>query len=162
QEIGRSLLDAKRLDAAAATLKRPEAHRLKLPVDVLVSPALTHTGGERIVAINAMPPDQIGVDIGPATGRLFADAIRSAKTIVWNGPMGVFEVPEFAAGTRAVGHAVREQAAAGATVIVGGGDTVAALEQLGYAEGIGHLSTGGGASLEFLEGKTLPGVAALG
>jgi len=161
-EIGKSLLDEKRLDAARATLQRPEANRLKLPVDVLAAGGLTHTGDEEIVPIDRIPPDRIAVDIGPATARAFADAVRSARTIIWNGPMGVFEVAEFAAGTRAVAHAVRDQANAGATVIVGGGDTVAALEQLGYAEGIGHLSTGGGASLEFLEGKSLPGVAAVG
>jgi phosphoglycerate kinase len=160
-EIGRSLLDEKRVGAAAKTLKRPEANRLKLPVDVLVASGRAHAGDERIVTVDAIPADRIGVDIGPATSRQFAEILHSAKTIVWNGPMGVFEVPEFAAGTRVVAHAVRERSHAGATVIVGGGDTVAALEQLGYAEGIGHLSTGGGASLEFLEGKALPGVQAL-
>jgi phosphoglycerate kinase len=162
-EIGRSLLDEKRLPAAKETLARAqrEGRRLELPRDVLVGPALTFTGDEQIVPADRMPPDQIGVDIGSETALLFAQVIHEAKTVIWNGPMGIFEVFQFAAGTIAVAEATRQMGLAGGTAIVGGGDTVAALELLGLAEGITHLSTGGGASLEFLEGKELPGIAVL-
>jgi phosphoglycerate kinase len=162
-EIGKSLLDEKNLAATQGTLRRAQEQgwRLELPQDVLVAAGLKPTGDERVVPASQIPADRMGVDIGPETGRVFGGLVRRAQTLIWNGPMGVFEVPEFASGTRAVGQAVQAMARRGGTAIIGGGDTVAAVEQLGLAEGITHLSTGGGASLEFLEGRELPGVAAL-
>jgi phosphoglycerate kinase len=108
-----------------------------------------------------MPADQEGLDIGPETIEKFAAVIRGAKTVIWNGPMGVFEMPNFAKGTKAIADAMADATAAGAITIVGGGDSAAAVEQLGYADRMSHISTGGGASLEFLEGRVLPGLAAL-
>ena len=105
-----------------------------------------------------MPSDQMGMDIGPKTRELFADVIKNAKTVIWNGPMGVFEFPTFAEGTKAVAKAMAESEA---TTIIGGGDSAAAVKQLGFADKIDHISTGGGASLEFMEGKVLPGIAVL-
>lgn len=165
REIGRSLLDEKHLGSARATLERARAggqSRILLPVDVVAAPQLESGEGRQTVSVDAIPPDLIGVDIGPTTAERFAAEIRNGKTVIWNGPMGVFEVPEFAEGTRVVARAVREVGRGEAFTIIGGGDTVAAVEQLGFAPGVDHLSTGGGASLEFLEGRTLPGVAALG
>jgi 3-phosphoglycerate kinase len=110
------------------------------------------------VLVSQIPPDQMGLDIGAATVQAFREAVRAARTVVWNGPLGAFETPPFEQGTRAVMHALAQS---GAVSILGGGDTAAAAEQLGFADKMTHISTGGGASLEFLEGKTLPGVAAL-
>jgi phosphoglycerate kinase (EC 2.7.2.3) len=108
--------------------------------------------------VSQIPPDQMGLDIGTETARMFSEIVRTARTVVWNGPLGAFETPPFEQGTRAVMQALAES---GAVSILGGGDTAAAAEQLGFADRITHISTGGGASLEFLEGRTLPGVAAL-
>ncbi len=162
QEIGKSLLEADKLDLARQTIEQAKARGLKflLPVDHVVadkpdSAARTTLIGEG----QAIPPDKMALDIGPRTAEIFADEISAARTIVWNGPMGVFEMEPFAKGTMAVAQAVAENP--GATSIVGGGDTVSAVHQAGIAGRITHISTGGGASLEFLEGKELPGVAAL-
>jgi 3-phosphoglycerate kinase len=114
-----------------------------------------------VVPVDGIPVDWMGMDIGPATVKKFGEILHGARTVLWNGPVGVFEMPFFAAGTRGMAHALSEVTAAGGTTIIGGGDTAAAVESLGYGDKMTHLSTGGGASLEFLEGKELPGIAAL-
>ena len=160
--IGKSLVEDDKLDLARKLLEQAQSRRFRLllPVDhvVAASPTAPET---RTVDIRDTPPDMMGLDIGPRTVKLFAEALRGARTIVWNGPMGMFEKPAFAAGTLGVAKAVAQATSAGATSIVGGGDSVAALHQSGVADRISHISTGGGASLEFLAGRTLPGVAAL-
>ena len=134
---------------------------LKTPARPCVAGAFNNDAPSTIVANTAMPADQEGLDIGPETIEKFAAVIRGAKTVIWNGPMGVFEMPNFAKGTKAIADAMADATAAGAITIVGGGDSAAAVEQLGYADRMSHISTGGGASLEFLEGRVLPGLAAL-
>ena len=162
-EIGKSLLDATRIDFAEGLLRRAEADgtRLLLPVDCVVAAEMTEGAETAVVARDGIPADKEALDIGPETQALFAEEIRKAKTVVWNGPMGVFELDTFAAGTRAVAEALTQASALGATTVVGGGETAAAVTKYGYADQLSHVSTGGGASLEFLEGKELPGVAAL-
>lgn len=156
-EIGKSLLDAESLEFAAQMLSQA-GDKIRLPVDVVVAPALQPHVPTQVVPVSQIPPDQMGLDIGPETARAFGEVVRTARTIVWNGPLGAFETPPFEQGTRAVLQAVAES---GAVSILGGGDTAAAAEQLGFADKITHISTGGGAALEFLEGRELPGVAAL-
>jgi phosphoglycerate kinase len=158
-EVGRSLLEAGLVETAARLLESAEARGvgLGLPSDTVVAASPDAEAGQT-VAVAGIPPDRMGLDIGPATVAAFGAVIRESRTIVWNGPMGVFERAPFAAGTLGVARAVAE--APGLTV-VGGGDTVAAVEHAGIADRIGYLSTGGGAFLEYLEGRTLPGVAAL-
>jgi phosphoglycerate kinase len=134
--------------------------RLMLPTDAVIAPQIHHRARTQVVAVDAVPKDQMIVDIGPETRKAYTEHLAKAKTIFWNGPMGVFEVPQFAEGTNAIARTLARRSAATITV-VGGGDSVAAVEQLGLADKMTHVSTGGGASLEFLEGKTLPGVAAL-
>jgi phosphoglycerate kinase len=157
-EIGKSLLDASSLDFAKGLLCED---KILLPVDCVIAAEFSNDAPRTTVKISEIPADQEGLDIGPETIKSFAEAIKGAKTIIWNGPMGVFEMPNFATGTKAVAEAMAVATAAGATTIVGGGDSAAAVEQLGYADKMSHISTGGGASLEFLEGKPLPGVVAL-
>jgi phosphoglycerate kinase len=159
-ETGKSLVEADRVDMAKALLARA-SEKLVLPDDALVAPSLDDGAAAKAVPRNAIPADQAMFDIGPASAKKFADEIARAKTVLWNGPMGVFEKPPFDRGTKAVALALADATARGATTIVGGGDSAAAVEQLGLAEKMSHVSTGGGASLEFLEGKELPGVAAL-
>ncbi|MDN5332033.1 MAG: hypothetical protein PWP45_1258 [Tepidanaerobacteraceae bacterium] len=158
--IGRSLLEEDKVGLAKNLLKEAEEKGVKvlLPDDVVVAPEVKEGVEYRTVSVNEIPDDMIGVDIGEATRDKFAKVIKEAKTVVWNGPMGVFEIKDFAEGTLAVAKAMAES---GAVTIVGGGDSAAAVEQLGFADAMTHISTGGGASLEFLEGKELPGVAAL-
>jgi phosphoglycerate kinase len=158
-EVGRSLLEADLVPTAARILAAAQARGVQvvLPVDSVVAPSPDAPRGE-VVAVAAIPPDRMGLDIGPGTVAAFGAALRDARTVVWNGPMGVFERAPFAAGTLGLAHAV---AAAPGLSVVGGGDTVAAIQQAGVSDRIGYLSTGGGAFLEYLEGKTLPGVAAL-
>jgi phosphoglycerate kinase len=158
--IGRSLLEPDRVDAARAVLERSRSRGvpLRLPVDVVVAPGVDAVGGLRTVGIREIPEDLMGLDIGSATVTQFATALRGAKTIVWNGPMGVFEKAPFAAGTLGVARAVADS---GAFSVIGGGDTIAAVHQAGVLDRIGYVSTAGGAFLEFLEGRVLPGVAAL-
>jgi phosphoglycerate kinase len=166
--IGQSLVENDRVRDAEALNGRANLQnvRLMLPRDAVIASEVSATAMPSTVDLHDLPPDidQQGwriLDIGPETAAEYATAIREARTIVWNGPMGVFEIPAFAAGTLAVAQAVCDATRDGATSIVGGGDSVAAIEQMGLADCITHVSTGGGASLEFLEGQTLPGVAAL-
>ena len=131
--------------------------KLLLPIDTVVTKEFSNDAPSRIANRGEIAADEQGLDIGPKTCELYADAIKSAKTVVWNGPMGVFEMPNFAKGTIAVAQAMAE---IDATTIIGGGDSAAAVNQLGFGDKMSHISTGGGASLEFLEGKELPGVVA--
>ena len=159
-EIGRSLLDEPGIEAAARAMEKAQARgvRLLLPVDIVVADAFSNDANTKIVPANAIPADMEGLDIGPETIRLFCEEIRKAAMIVWNGPVGVFEMPNFAKGTRALAEAMAES---NAVTIIGGGDTAAAVTQFGLADRMSHVSTGGGASLEMLEGNVLPGLAAL-
>lgn len=159
-EIGTSLLEADKVELAAGLLKEAKAKGVKLylPVDNVVAPEFDAKATPTVVPSNAIPKDQMGMDIGPKTRKLYADVIQSAKTVIWNGPMGVFEFDAFAEGTKAVAQAMADS---DATTIIGGGDSAAAVKQMGYADKISHISTGGGASLEFMEGKVLPGIDVL-
>ncbi|MCB1314696.1 MAG: phosphoglycerate kinase [Leptospiraceae bacterium] len=163
-EIGKSLLEAEKVDLAASLLKQG-GDKLVLPVDFRVSPEMDFdnrtVGALTTVGADAIPADQMGLDIGPETIQKFCNIILNAKTIVWNGPMGVFEIAATAEGTHAVARALAEATAKGATTIIGGGDSASAVEKAGLADKVSHVSTGGGASLEFLEGRALPGVLAL-
>lgn len=158
--IGRSLLEADKQEFALEMIARAREKGVKflLPVDTLAAKEFSADAEPVVVDAMAIPDDMQGLDIGPKTVELFCGAVKGAGTIVWNGPMGVFEFDAFAGGTRAMAQAMAES---GAVTIVGGGDSAAAVEQLGFADRITHISTGGGASLEFLEGKELPGVACL-
>jgi phosphoglycerate kinase len=159
-QIGRSLFEAETLETAGEILARAEARAIPflLPVDCVAADRLEADADVRLVAADAIPDDRIGADIGPETIELFRREIARARTIVWNGPLGVFEKAPFAEGTRAVAMALAESEA---VTVLGGGETAAAAEQFGVAEKMTHVSTGGGASLEFLEGRVLPGIAAL-
>ena len=159
-ETGKSLVEPDRVELAAALLERA-GFRLTVPHDAVVSTSMDDAAGAHAVKRDAIPADQAMFDVGPDTMQSYARAILSAKTILWNGPMGVFEKPPFDAGTRAVAEAMAKATAAGATTIVGGGDSAAAVAEAGLERRMSHVSTGGGASLEFLEGKPLPAVAAL-
>ena len=162
-EVGTSLVDNEKIDYCAEMLKKAESlgKQLLLPVDTTIAAEFPNPiDGEITVSVvpsDAIPADQMGLDIGPKTAVLYAEAVKTAKTVVWNGPMGVFENPILAKGTIAVAKALAET---DATTIIGGGDSAAAVNQLGFGGQMTHISTGGGASLEFLEGKELPGVAA--
>ncbi|MDP3893784.1 phosphoglycerate kinase [Nocardioides sp.] len=163
-QVGRSLLEEDQLDVCRAYLQRAQESGVEiiLPTDVVVD--TTFPSGDReptpdVVAADAIPADALGLDIGPESGKAFAAALSDARTVFWNGPMGVFEVEAFAEGTRAVAQALTQ---VDGLTVVGGGDSAAAVRQLGFDEGaFGHISTGGGASLEYLEGKELPGIAVL-
>jgi phosphoglycerate kinase len=163
KEIGKSLLEEDRIQMAADILQDFQAAHCKLllPEDVLIADRLEPGASTTIVDIDQIPVDGIGVDIGPRTAARFIKIIQSAKTVVWNGPMGVFEIPEFAEGTKEIAQSLAEVTAQGVTTVVGGGDSAAAVKKYHLTEQLSHVSTGGGASLEFLEGKVLPGVAAL-
>ena len=157
-EIGKSLLDAESVDYAAGLL-RDNPTKILLPTDVVVAAEFKPDSVATTVKVNQMPADQIGLDIGPHSAGMFTSVILEAGTVIWNGPMGVFEMDAFANGTKSVAFAMAESTG---LTIVGGGDSAAAVEKFGYADSMSHVSTGGGASLEFLEGKELPGIAALG
>lgn len=156
-EIGKSLLDADNIDYTRRLLaEAPD--KIALPTDVVVATELNPGAKTSVVPIDRIPDNAIGADIGPETSKRFASIIKTAGTVLWNGPMGVFEMDPFAAGTKAVGEAMADSSA---MTIVGGGDSAAAADKFGFADRMTHVSTGGGASLEFLEGKELPGIAAL-
>ncbi|MGI6739569.1 MAG: phosphoglycerate kinase [Christensenellales bacterium] len=158
--IGKSLLEEDKIELAKNLLEKAEEKNVKLllPVDTLIADDFSNDANTDVVKTGEIPDDWQGLDIGSKTRELFASEIKKAKTVVWNGPMGVFEMPTFAKGTKAIAKAMAE---CGGTTIVGGGDSAAAVESMGFGDKISHISTGGGASLEFLEGKELPGVKAL-
>jgi phosphoglycerate kinase len=159
--VGKSLVEDDRLDSARAVTARAQQRgvRLELPVDHVVAPKLEAGAATEVLAVtDAGIGDRMGLDIGPKSAALYAEVVKTAKTVIWNGPMGVFEIPEFAKGTEAVARAV---AAVDGTTIIGGGDSISAINKVGVADQVSHISTGGGASLEFLGGQVLPGVAAL-
>lgn len=160
EEVGKSLLEEDYKEYALEMEKKAEEKGVKLliPIDTVVADDFSNDANFKVVGRGEIPADMEGLDIGPETEKLFADAIAGAKTVVWNGPMGCFEMPNFAKGTIAVAEAMAKLE--GATTIIGGGDSAAACNQLGFGDKMTHISTGGGASLEFLEGKELPGVAA--
>ena len=164
KEIGNSLVDDEKIDYCKEMMAKAESmgKKLLLPIDTTVAAGFPNPIDAEIevtyVDADAIPADMEGLDIGPKTAAMYADAVKSAKTVVWNGPMGVFENPTLAAGTIAVAKALAETEA---TTIIGGGDSAAAVNQLGFGDKMSHISTGGGASLEFLEGKVLPGIACL-
>ncbi|MDN5558430.1 MAG: phosphoglycerate kinase [Ruaniaceae bacterium] len=161
KEIGKSLLDAGQIETVKGFLATAEEKgvELVLPVDVVVAPIFDKDATPTVVSVDAIPADEMGMDLGPKSREIYAAKVAASKTVVWNGPMGVFEFPAFAEGTKAVAKALSE---ADAFTIVGGGDSAAAVRILGFDEStFSHISTGGGASLEFLEGKELPGIAVL-
>jgi phosphoglycerate kinase len=160
-EVGKSLLEEDQLDTCRSYLQRAEESGVKivLPTDIVVAPEFKADATPSVVPADGMPADQLGLDIGPDSAKAFADALSGAKTVFWNGPMGVFEFDAFAAGTRAVAEALTH---VDGLSVVGGGDSAAAVRRLGFDESaFGHISTGGGASLEYLEGKDLPGIDVL-
>lgn len=159
-ETGKSLVEEEKVELAR-TLIEKWGPRLTLPHDAMVAPSMEEGNKAHDVARNAIPPNEAMLDIGPRTAESYARAIGSAKTVLWNGPMGVFEKPPFDKGTRAIANAMAHATDKGAVTIVGGGDSAAAVAQAGLEKRMSHVSTGGGASLEFLEGKKLPGVEAL-
>jgi 3-phosphoglycerate kinase len=161
--VGKSLLEKDLVDDAKQILDKAQAKNvdLLLPTDVVVAKEVTRGAEHKIVKVNKIPNSWSAVDIGPDTTQAFVAALQPARTVFWNGPLGVFEVPTFGDGTRAIGRELARLAEEGVTVIVGGGDSVAALEELGLTSKMTHISTGGGASLEFMEGRELPGIAVL-
>jgi len=161
--IGKSLFEAEKADFASEMMKRAEKAGVEilLPVDVVAGTSLDITAGETVVPADNIPDGLMGLDIGPETAALFSEKIASARTVLWNGPMGVFENPVFAGGTKTVAEGVAKCTRKGGVTVVGGGDTAAAAKQLGFDGSVSHVSTGGGASLEFCEGKALPGITPL-
>jgi phosphoglycerate kinase len=160
-EVGRSLLEQDQIETVRGYLNAAAAggKQIVLPSDIVVAPEVSADAEPTVVSADAMPADQFGLDVGPDSARLFAGVIRKAKTVFWNGPMGVAEWQRFAAGTRAVAQAATE---IDGLSVIGGGDTAAVVRDLGFRDDeFGHISTGGGASLEYLEGKTLPGLAVI-
>ena len=160
-EVGKSLLEADQIPTVQGYMETAKKNgvELLLPVDTVVAPEFAADAPATVVSADAIPADQMGLDIGPKTREIFSQAIASAQTVVWNGPMGVFEFPAFAEGTKAVARAMSEGTA---FTVIGGGDSASAVRNLGFDEStFSHISTGGGASLELLEGKVLPGIAVL-
>lgn len=164
-EVGKSLLDEDNVETCKGYLDRAEESGVEivLPVDVVCNAEFSAEGEVTTVAADAIPADQMGLDIGPRSAELYASKVADARTVFWNGPMGAFEMAPYAAGTKAVAQALVDATAKGALTVVGGGDSAAAVRQLGFSDDqFGHISTGGGASLEYLEGKDLPGISILG
>lgn len=163
KEIGKSLLEEDKIELAKEILNKVSNSNVKflLPIDVVVAPEFNNDSPSAVVSIDEIPSDKMGLDIGPKTVELFRDEILKSKTIVWNGPMGVFEMDNFAKGTFEIAKALADATEQGAVTVIGGGDSAAAIAKAGLKDKVSHVSTGGGASLEFLEGKILPGVAAL-
>lgn len=163
KEIGKSLLEEDKIDLAKEILEKVSKSKVKflLPVDILVASEFNNDSPSTLVSVDEIPSDKMGLDIGMKTVELFKEEILKSKTIVWNGPMGVFEMDNFAKGTFEIAKALAEATEQGAITVIGGGDSAAAIAKAGLKEKVSHVSTGGGASLEFLEGKVLPGVAAL-
>ncbi len=163
KEIGKSLLEAEKIDLAKEVLDKVSKSNVKflMPVDVVVADEFKNDSPSKVVSVDEIPADKMGLDIGPETRKIFSGEILKAKTIVWNGPMGVFEMDNFAKGTNAIAETLVQATNNGSITIIGGGDSAAAISKAGLDDKVSHVSTGGGASLEFLEGKTLPGVAAL-
>jgi phosphoglycerate kinase len=161
--VGKSLVEEDKLDLARELEAKAAAKGVQflLPTDVVLADNFAPDADTQIAKVEAIPDGWMGLDIGPDSVKAFQDALADCKTVIWNGPMGVFEFDKFAAGTNAIAHTLAEISATGTTTIIGGGDSVAAVEKVGVAEQMSHISTGGGASLELLEGKVLPGVAAL-
>lgn len=159
-EIGNSLLEEDKIDLAKSFIEKAKDKgvNLYLPIDVVVADAFSNEANTKVVAIDSIPEGWMGLDIGPKTAELYADVIKESKLIIWNGPMGVFEMESFAGGTQRVAKAMAETKA---YTVIGGGDSAAAVEKFGVADKMDHISTGGGASLEFMEGKDLPGLTAL-
>jgi phosphoglycerate kinase len=162
-EMGKSLVETEQLQSAKAIMAEARRRRTRfmLPTDVLVAAQVHHRAPREVVTVNAVPKDWMVVDIGPQTVDKYREVLARARTIFWNGPMGIFEVAPFAEGTNAIAQAISKRTADRVITVVGGGDSVAAVQQLGLIDQMSHVSTGGGASLEFVEGRTLPGVAAL-
>ena len=163
-EVGKSLLEADQIDTVKGYLDRAEREGIEivLPVDIVVADAFSADAAHDVVEADAIPADRMGLDIGPASSALFAEKLADCRTVFWNGPMGAFEMAPYAAGTEAVARTLVEVTKGGALTVVGGGDSAAAVRQLGFADSdFGHISTGGGASLEYLEGKELPGLTVL-
>ncbi|MEI7811917.1 MAG: phosphoglycerate kinase [Ignavibacteria bacterium] len=162
-EIGKSLLEEERVEMAKSLLEKAKVANVNfvLPVDVVVTSEFANDSPSEVVSIQNISADKMGMDIGPKTIELFRAEIAGSRTIIWNGPMGVFEMNNFARGTNAIAEALVEATEQGAVTIIGGGDSAAAIKKAGLEDKVSHVSTGGGASLEFLEGKILPGVAAL-
>jgi phosphoglycerate kinase len=161
--VGKSLVEEDKLELAKELEAKAAAKgvQLLLPTDVVLADNFAPDANSQTVAIDAIPEGWMGLDIGPDSVKAFQDALADCKTVIWNGPMGVFEFDAFATGTNAIAHTLAELSAKGCCTIIGGGDSVAAVEKVGVADRMSHISTGGGASLELLEGKVLPGVAAL-
>lgn len=162
-EIGTSLLEEDKIDMAGELLKKAESSKAKLllPVDIVVADEFKEDSHSEIYDYDKMPEGKMGLDIGTKTRELFSNVIKESKTVVWNGPMGVFEFPNFAKGTNAIAQSLADATTEGAITVIGGGDSASAIKKAGLKDKVSHVSTGGGASLEFLEGKVLPGVAAL-
>lgn len=163
KEIGKSLLEEDKIELAKEILQKVQNSNVKflLPVDIVVATEFNNDSPAEVISVDNIPADKMGLDIGPETVKLFKEEILKSKTVVWNGPMGVFELDNFAKGTFEIAKSLAEATAQGAITVIGGGDSAAAISKAGLKEKVSHVSTGGGASLEFLEGKILPGVAAL-
>lgn len=161
--IGNSLVEDDKLDLALEILEKAKANNteIHLPVDALIADAFANDANTQLVATNEIPEGWMGLDVGPGTTKKFAEVIANSKTILWNGPLGVFEMENFSKGTISLGEAIAAATANGAFSLVGGGDSVAAVKQFGFADKVSYVSTGGGAMLESLEGKTLPGIEAI-